>query len=84
MIGTLSGGVLVILLLLGLALVVLNFNNLQGQMAHAVSSNQAELRLARHYRQKKKPDYNLKHVKPIFSQSLIDAWRQRQARRTNV
>lgn len=74
-------GVLLILLLLGAALVVLNFNKLQGQMAYTVSSNRTKLHQARRNKQKKKPDYNLKHVKPISPQSLIDAWRHRQGYR---
>ena len=62
----------------GVLLILLNFNKLQGLTAQSLSNNRTELKQARYHKQKKKPDYNLKHVKPISPQSLIDAWRHRQ------
>lgn len=71
-------GILTIMLLLIAIVVVLNFEKIQGLFANAISNDQTELRQARHYKQKKKPDYNLSNVKPISPQSLLNAWRHRQ------
>lgn len=71
-------GILTIALLLIAIVTVLNFEKIQGFFASAISNNQTELKQARHYKQKKKPDYNLSHVKPISPQSLLNAWRCRK------
>lgn len=69
--------IIAIVALLMAILTVLNFEKIQSFFANTLSSNQTELRQARFYKQKKKPDYNLRHVKPISPDSLLDAWRHR-------
>ncbi|KJY59130.1 Sortase [Lactobacillus kimbladii] len=75
----LVGNVLAIALLLfliGAIIVVLNFNKLQGQAANSLANDKIELQRRNH--QTKKPNYNLKKVKPISPQTLAHAWRCRR------
>ncbi|WEV41307.1 class A sortase [Lactobacillus sp. ESL0681] len=68
-------GIVTILLLVGAMAIALDFNNLQGEAAHAISSNKTEVCNARHNKQKKKPSYNMEKVKPISPKTLAHAWR---------
>ncbi|MDF7683768.1 class A sortase [Lactobacillus sp. ESL0679] len=71
-------GLLLLVLIVAAIVVVLNFDKLQGQAAHHISTDNTELQQARHNHQKRKPSYNMKKVKPISPNSLAHAWRVRR------
>lgn len=68
-------GIIFILLLLGTITIALNFDQFQGKAAYSISNSETYLKHARHNKQKHKPNYNLKQVKPISPKSLLHAWR---------
>lgn len=69
--------ILLLLLVIGLIVTILNFNRVQSTAAYSISNGNT-LKMARHNKQKKTPDYNVKHVKPVSPQSIAHAWRNQR------
>lgn len=67
----------VILIITGIAIYcVANFDRIQGQAANYVSEK--NINNQRHNKQKKKPSYDMKAVKPVSPSSLANAYRHRR------
>ncbi|WEV52086.1 class A sortase (plasmid) [Lactobacillus sp. ESL0731] len=71
-------GLFFLALIVAAIVVVLNFDKLQGQAAHRISTDKTELQQARYNHQKRKPSYNMRKVNPISPSSLAHAWRVRR------
>lgn len=69
-------GFLLLALIFGAIVCILNYDRLQSRTAHAISSNNILLQ-AKNFKQRKKPNFDMKKVSPISPKTLAHAWRYR-------